>query len=391
MSETLDQLTKWRMILGGDQADGTNVSLPQDLQQIDEALSALYEFENKGKFSYGSDRSGGSGGSSPNVSKWLGDIRKYFSKSVVEVMQNDAMKYPELKQKMIFEPDILEKATPDVQLAATILELKKLIPEKTKETARIVVQKIVDELLKKLEQRTINAIAGAIDRSQRIYNPSHSEINWHATILKNLKHFQPEYKTVIPETLIGYGRKSKKSLKDVILCLDQSGSMGESVVYSGIFGSVMASMPNIKTKMVVFDTEVVDLTEDLDDPIELLFGVQLGGGTDIAKALDYCCDIIQKPNDTIMVLITDLYEGGDVKKMHEKAAEIVGKGVNLICLLALDDQGSPSYDRENAKKFNELGIPVFACTPDKFPDLMSAAIRKIDVKTWAGSEGIVLH
>jgi hypothetical protein len=391
MSETIDQLTKWRMILGGDEADGTGQSLSPDLKQIDDALSALYEYESKGKFSYSKDRGAGSGGSSPNVSRWLGDIRKYFPKSVVEVMQNDAMKFPELKQKMIFEPDVLEKATPDVQLAATILELKKLIPEKTKDTARLVVQKVVDELLKKLEQRTISAISGALDRSQRIHNPRHSEINWHATILKNLKHYQPEYKTVIPERLIGYGRKSKKSLKDVILCLDQSGSMGESVVYSGIFGSVMASMPNVKTKMVVFDTEVVDLTEKIEDPIDILFGVQLGGGTDIAKALEYCNDIIQKPSDTIMVLITDIYEGGDVKKMYQMATEIVNKGVNLICLLALDDQGTPSYDKENAKAFNELGIPVFACTPDKFPDLMAAAIRKIDVKTWAGSEGIVLH
>ncbi len=388
--EKIDQLTKWRMILGGDEADGTSVTLPQSLKQIDDALAALYEFENKGMFTYG-ERKGGSGGSNPSVSQWLGDIRKYFPKSVVEVMQNDAMKFPSLKEKMIFEPEILEKATPDVQLAATILELKNLIPAKTKETARIVVQKVVDELLKKLEQRTIAAIHGAIDRSQRINNPRHSEINWHATILKNLKHYQAEYKTVIPETLIGYSRKSKKSLKDVILCLDQSGSMGESVVYSGIFGSVMASMPNVKTKMVVFDTEVADLTEDLKDPIDLLFGVQLGGGTDIAKALDYCNDIITKPSDTIMVLITDLYEGGDVKKMYNNAQEIVAKGVNLICLLALDDQGTPSYDKENAKKFNELGVPVFACSPDKFPDLMAAAIKKIDVKTWAGSEGIVLH
>jgi hypothetical protein len=366
------------------------VSLSSELQNIDQALSALYEYENKGSFNYGQDRKGGHGGSSPNVSTWLGDIRKYFPKSVVEVMQNDAMKFPALKEKMIFEPDILAKATADVQLAATILELKKLIPAKTKETARQVVKKVVDELLKKLEQKTISAINGAIDRSHRIHNPRHSEINWHATILKNLKHYQPDYKTVIPERLVGYGRKSKKSLKDVVLCLDQSGSMGESVVYSGIFGSVMASLPNVTTKMIVFDTEVADLTENMEDPVDLLLGVQLGGGTDIALALEYCCDIIQKPNDTIMVLITDLYEGGDVKKMHEKVAEIVGKGVNLICLLALDDQGTPSYDKENAKVLNDLGVPVFACTPDKFPDLMAAAIRKADLRAWASEAGLAL-
>lgn len=388
--EKIDQLTKWRMVLGGNEAEGTGVKLNNSMQLIDDALSALYEYNQRGQFEYGSERKGGSGGSNPNVSMWLGDIRKYFSKTVVEVMQNDAMKIPDLKSMMIFEPEILEKANADVQLAATLLELKNLIPDKTKETARQVVRRVVDELLKKLEQKTITSISGALDRSSRTYRPSNSEINWHATILKNLKHYQPEFKTIIPERLVGYGRKSKKSLKDVILCLDQSGSMGESVVYSGIFGSVMASLPNVKTRMVVFDTEVADLTEELEDPVDLLFGVQLGGGTDIAKALSYCCEIISKPNDTIMVLITDLYEGGDVAKMISKASEIVSKGVQLICLLALDDQGTPGYDKENAKKLNELGVPVFACTPDKFPDLMAIAIKKSDIRTWASEAGLAL-
>jgi len=244
--------------------------------------------------------------------------------------------------------------------------------------------------LKKLEQKTIASISGAIDKSQRRRRPRQNEINWHATIIKNLKHYQPEFKTIIPETLLGYGRKSKKSLKDIILCLDQSGSMGQSVVYSGIFGSVMASLPNVKTKMVVFDTAVADLTEDLQDPVDLLFGVQLGGGTDINKALAYCQDIVEKPNDTILVLITDIYEGGNPKQMHERAKALVDSGVTVICLLALDDRGKPSYDKDHAARFTSIGIPVFACTPDKFPDLMAAAIKKQDINTWASNEGIAL-
>ena len=397
METDIDDLTKWRLILGGGEADGTGVPLSQELSQIDGALGVLYEFDQTGEFGYGDDESSESSkqggkkpGSTPSLSKWLGDIRKYFPSSTVEVLQNDAMKFPELKKKLIFEPEILEKATPDVNLVATLMELGKLIPSKTKDTARRVIQKVVDDLMQKLEQKTIAAISGAIDRSQRKHRPKYNEINWHATILKNLKHYQPQYRTVIPEVLLGYGRKSKKSLKDVILCLDQSGSMGQSVVYSGIFGSVMASLPNVKTSMVVFDTEVADLTEDLKDPVDLLFGVQLGGGTDINKALTYCQEIVCKPDDTILVLITDLYEGGNVTEMHRRTKELVNSGVQVICLLALDDSGTPSYDKNHASQFSEIGIPVFACTPDMFPDLMAAAIKKIDLKKWGGDQDIVL-
>lgn len=389
----MEELTKWRMILGGGQADGTDTSLSQDLSQIDDALSALYEFDSKGEFDYEDEspnKSDKGSGSNPSISRWLGDIRKYFPATVVEVLQNDAMKHPELQKKMIFEPEILEKATPDVNLVVTLMELGKLIPAKTKDTARRVVQIVVKDLLRKLEQKTIASISGALDRSQRKRKPRHNEINWHATIVKNLKHYQPDYKTIIPATMLGYGRKSRKSLKDIILCLDQSGSMGKSVVYSGIFGSVMASLPNVKTKMLVFDTEVADLTDDLKDPVDLLFGVQLGGGTDINLALSYCEDLVSKPDDTILVLITDLYEGGNVQQMHERVKNLVSKGVQVICLLALSDTGSPSYDKENTQLFTQLGIPVFACTPDQFPDLMAAAIRKDDIFTWAGDHDIVL-
>lgn len=385
-------LERWRLILGGGQADGTGRSLSPELSQMDEALTALYDFDRNDKnFAYGMEKGkGGQEKSAPGVARWLGDIRKYFPVSVVNVMQNDALKHPDLKKKMIFEPEILEKAEADVHLVATLMELGKLIPSKTKDTARRVVQKVVDELLEKLEQKTISALTGALNKSARNLRPKHNEINWDATIRKNLKHYQPDYKTVIPEVRVGYGRKSKKSLKDIILCIDQSGSMGTSVVYSGIFGAVMASLPNVKTKMVVFDTQVADLTEELKDPVDLLFGVQLGGGTDINLALHYCQDLVAKPDDTILVLITDLYEGGNVDEMHKRAKELVDSGVQVICLLALNDQGSPAYDIGNATFFAKNGIPVFACTPDLFPDLMAAAIRKYDLMQWAGEKGIVV-
>ncbi|MFV0540534.1 MAG: VWA domain-containing protein [Aestuariibaculum sp.] len=385
----LNNLEKWRLILGSREADGTGQELSDFLKGMDEALTALYDYNAHGEFGENYDKAGGSEGSSPKISRWLGDIRKYFPQQVVHVMQNDAMKHEQLKKKLMFEPEILEKADADIHLVATLMELGKLIPNKTKATAKRVIKKVVDELMQRLEQKTISSINGAINRSAINRRPKHKEINWHATIMKNLKHYQPEYRTIIPEVRIGYGRKSLKSIKDIVLCLDQSGSMGTSVVYSGIFGSVMASIPNVKTKMLVFDTQVADLTEDLKDPVDLLFGVQLGGGTDIHLALQKCEEVITKPNDTIVVLITDLYEGGSVQGMLDKAAYLLSNGTQIICLLALNDEGSPAYDTNNAKKFNEMGIPVFACTPDLFPDLMAAAIKNEDLTKWAGDNGIV--
>jgi predicted metal-dependent peptidase len=305
-------------------------------------------------------------------------------------MQGDALKHPELQKKLMLEPEVLAAATPDVHLVASLMELGKLIPSKTKDTARRVVQQVVEELMEKLAQKTVQAITGALNRSVQNRRPRYNEIDWNTTIRKNLKHYQAEYKTIIPEVRIGYGRKTKRSLKDVVLCLDQSGSMGASVVYSGIFGAVMASLPNIKTQMVVFDTAVVDLTEDLKDPVELLFGVQLGGGTDINLALGYCQQIITKPDDTILVVITDLYEGGSEVQMKKRFEELVSAGVQVIVLLALDDSGAPSYDAGNAKFLATLGVPVFACTPDLFPDMMAAAISQQDLIQWAGNNEIVL-
>lgn len=371
-------LRKWRLILGGNENDGTGVELTGLDEKMDNALEALYD----------SDRKGGLGASSPNVARWLGDIRTFFPNTVVQVMQKDALNRLQLTQ-LLFEKEMLENIEPDVHMVATLMTLSRVIPDKTKDTARMVVRKVVDELLGKLTQPTQQAITGSLNRSTRHRRPKHNEINWAETIRKNLKHYQPDYKTIIPEAKVGYGRK-RSSLKDVILCLDQSGSMGASVVYSGIFGSVMASVPAIKTKMIVFDTAVADLTEDLQDPVELLFGVQLGGGTDINAALSYCQQIITRPEDTVMVLVTDLYEGGDQASMRKRAAELVAAGVQLIVLLALNDEGAPSYDHANAQYLSNLGVPVFACTPDKFPEMMAAALSKQDIAQWAAREELVL-
>lgn len=366
-----ERAQRWRLILGGGANDGIGCTLGEFEQGMDRTLEALYD----------ADRRGGLGSSSPKVARWLGDIREYFPSPVVRVMQNDALRRLNL-QRMLLEPEMLSAVEPDLNLVATLMSLGSVMPNRTKETARLVVRKVVDDLTRKLAEPTRQAVTGALNRSIRNRRPRHQEIDWERTIRANLRHYQPEWNTIIPETRIGFGRK-RQSLRDIVLCVDQSGSMAASVVYSGVFGAVLASIPAVTTKMVAFDTAVVDLTENLRDPVDLLFGIQLGGGTDIHLALTYCHGLVTRPADTVMVLISDLFEGGDQQKLLKRVAAIAGAGVQMVALLALSDEGAPTYDHDMAAKFAALGVPAFACTPDHFPELMAAAMKGSDLMALA--------
>jgi Mg-chelatase subunit ChlD len=359
---------RWRLILGGEEADGIGCALNLSDTRMDKALQALYD----------SDRKGGLGSSAPNVSRWLGDIREYFPSSVVQVLQRDAIDRLDMT-RLLMEPEILESLQPDVHLVADLIAMSGVIPAKTRDTARAVVRKVVDELIKKLSEPTRAAIAGALNRSARNRRPRHNDIDWRRTIQANLKHYQPDYKTVVPEVRIGYGRR-RQSMRHIVLCIDQSGSMATSVVYSAIFGAVLATMPSVSTSLVVFDTSIVDLTDELDDPIDLLFSVQLGGGTDINGAVRYCQSLVRSPQDTIFVLISDLFEGGVETEFMKRAASLVASGVQFVTLLALSNEGAPSYNADLAGQLAGIGVPAFACTPDKFPDLMAAAIERRDLR-----------
>lgn len=372
-----ERLERWRLLLGGGDADGTGVDLAGRLLQMDKAMGALYD---------ASERRGGLQASAPNAARWLGDIREYFPSSVVRVMQKDAIDRLGM-QRLLLEPEMLQAVEPDIDLVATLMSLSGVIPQKAKATARQIVQRVVRDLQRKLEAPMRQAVIGALKRSTRTRRPRHNEIDWNRTIRANLKHYQPEYKTVVPETRIGYGRK-RNELRTIIVCIDQSGSMGQSVVYSGVFGAVLASIPALRTHVVAFDTSVADLTEKMSYPVDVLMGVQLGGGTDINLALKYCQGLITKPRDTIFVLITDLYEGGDAKEMLKRAAAIVGSGVRMVTLLALGDTGAPAFDEKNAGALASMGVPSFACTPDRFPELMAAAIHGRDLGQWAAEQGM---
>ena len=372
-----ERIKKWRLILGSQSDPESELSLEGDQKGMDKVLEALYD----------SDRKAGLGKSSPNVNRWLGDIRKYFPTPVVQLMQKDALERLHLDQ-MLLEPELLESVQPDVHLVATLLSLNKVLPAKTRETAREVVRKVVKELEERLHNPLVAMIKGTLNRAIRNHRPKLKEINWHLTIRANLRHYQEELKTIIPEKLIGYGRKGQQ-LKHIILLVDQSASMATSVVYSGILGCILASMRSVKTHLIAFDTQVVDLTEELHDPIDLLFATQLGGGTDINKALAYIQPLITNPADTIVVLISDLYEGGNPREMIKRIDHIKNSDAQFIALLALNDEGVPSYDKDVAADLAGLDIPAFGCSPDQFAGMMATAIKKENLRDWMGREGIV--
>ena len=385
MSE--EQSRRWALALGVDAEQEAGASpLSDSDRRMSQALSALY-----GDGGEAPKGRGGLGGSAPRVAKWLGDIREFFPTPVVQVVQKDAFERKGLRQ-MLLEPEFLATVEADVNLVADLVALRGVMPEKTRDTARAVIAKVVAGLMERLERRTADAIRGALDRSRRVSRPRHADIDWPRTIRANLKHYQAERRTVIPERLVGFMRQQRRivDLDEVILCVDQSGSMATSVVYASIFAAVMASLPVVATKLVCFDTAIVDLTEELADPVEVLFGVQLGGGTDINRAVAYCEDRIERPAKAHLVLITDLYEGGDAEALVDRLARLVLMGVNLIVLLALTDTGRPSYNPALSGKVAALGVPVFACTPDQFPELMATALRREDVHAWAADRDIKL-
>ncbi|MFD0025015.1 vWA domain-containing protein [Streptomyces sp. NPDC058382] len=369
------------MVLGADSSESTGCTLTGRDAAMDGALTALYESGGKQPGGRGKGgRSAGLGASAPSVARWLGDIRTYFPSSVVQVMQRDAIDRLGLSA-LLLEPEMLEAVEADVHLVGTLLSLNKVMPETTKETARAVVRKVVEKLESRLTTRTRAALTGALDRSAKVSRPRHHDIDWNRTIRANLKNYltlpgEDGAGTIVPERLIGYGRAAQSVKKDVILCIDQSGSMAASVVYASVFGAVLASMRALRTRLVVFDTAVVDLTDQLDDPVDVLFGTQLGGGTDINRALAYCQSRITRPADTVVVLISDLYEGGIRNEMLKRVAAMKASGVQFVTLLALSDEGAPAYDRDHATALSALGAPAFACTPDLFPEVMAAAIEK---------------
>jgi Mg-chelatase subunit ChlD len=376
-----DARRRWRLLLGEPAAESLGVELEGLEIGMDQALAAVYDAETEAP-DHPSARTGGLGASAPQVAHWLGDIRSYFPTSVVQVLQRDAIERLGLTS-MLLEPELLSTVEPNVDLAATLLSLNSAMPETTRATARVVVGQVLEQIERRIALRTRSAVSGSLNRGSRTRRPRLADVDWPATIGRNLQHYVPEFRTVIPQRLVGYARASRSFSKDIIVAVDQSGSMAESLVYAAVFGATLASIRTVRTSLIAFDTEIIDLTEKLSDPVGVLFGCQLGGGTDINQAVAYCQQLISRPSETILVLISDLIEGGAPEEMLRRIAELVRSGVTLVALLALSDSGAPAYDHEHAVALADLGVPAFACTPDNFPDLLAVALGGGDVAGWA--------
>ncbi len=374
---------RWRLLLGQPAEEPLGSGLSAHDAGMDGALAALYDAPDERDREGGAprQRDAGLGASAPRVSRWLGDIRTYFPAGVVQVMQHDALERLDLTA-LLLEPELLESLEPDVHLATTLLSLNRVMPEATRASARQVVARVVAEIERRIARATRSSVTGALNRAARSRRPKARDIDWNRTIAANLAHYLPEHRTLVPERLVGYGRRQQAVERDVVLAVDQSGSMATSVVYAAVFGAVLAGLRSLRTSLVVFDTAVVDLTGLLADPVDVLFGTQLGGGTDINRAVAYCQTLITRPPQTLFVLISDLFEGGVAGEMLKRIAALRTAGVQVLVLLALTDEGAPEFDRAHAGALAALGVPAFACTPDAFPELLAVALSGGDVRAW---------
>ncbi len=376
--ENTQILKRWRLILGEESQEQMSAmgcgGLSEEELLMDSALSQIYG-AGSGQGGGKNSRSAGRGSSSPNLSRWLGDLRSLFSPMEVRIIQNDAINRCGLKQ-LLFEPEMLDTLEPDISTGALLLTLKDQIPTKAKENARSYIAKIVEDINRRLADDLKRSVTAALNRREHSPIPSAAALDYKLTIRRNLRCYDPERKLLLPERFFFFERASRSGSRTVILDIDQSGSMGESVIFSSIVGCILASISSLRTHIVAFDTKVTDLTEKYGDPVDLLYGIQLGGGTDIERSIAYCQGLVSQPDKTTLFLVTDLYEGGNRAGLIRRLGELKESGVNVVVLLAISDSGSPCYDSGLAQRVADMDIPCFACPPEKLPELLELALKR---------------
>lgn len=405
-----NRYARWRLILGKQaekeianwqeqMGEGAGPTLDAEQLRMDVALEVVYggsgedrqgnqtageEMHGRSRWSKHRYREGGRGRghamTAPTVATWLGDIRNHFPTDVVALIQKDAIERVGLTQ-LLFEPELLEQVAPSIDMVGTILELKHMIPDRAKDAARALVSSVVEEIKKRLAQRMAQAVRGALNRSRHSPIPSLPNMDWHRTIRRNLKNYDPERKRLIPDQFHFFANQQRQKIWNIMIAMDQSGSMANSLVYGGLMGSILASLPAVETRVVAFNhEEIADLTEHCSDPVDLLFGIQLGGAEDYYMAANYCQQFIRDPRKTIWILLADLYDTSpNEAKFVRKMEQWVADGVKPIGLLAISDRGTPEYNHDLARKLTNLGMPCFGCTPDRLPDLLEAALKGKDL------------
>ncbi|MGM9992816.1 MAG: VWA domain-containing protein [Candidatus Bruticola sp.] len=378
-SEQQEKLIRWRLLLGSESEAELNSLGKEPFNQeqfmLDQALASIYGIEGE-IIPDGTAKSQ----SLPRLVRWLGDIRSLFDKETVAIIQRDAVERKGLKH-LLTEPELLENLQADINIASTILMLKDQIPAKSKEAVRSYIRRIVEQISKLFADNLHRAVAAAVNR--KIHSPlSSSAIDFAYTIKRSLKNFNTELGTIIPERVYFFERLKRSNRWQIILDIDQSGSMGSSIIYSSIMACILASIPSLQTNVVAFDTNVLDLTSLCSDPVDLLFGFQMGGGTNIAKSLAYCRTLIHQPDKTLLFLISDLEEGGNRASLLQYLEDMKASGVNVVVLLAIADGGAPYYNAATAQKIANYSIPCFACAPERLPELLERAIKKQDLSVF---------
>ncbi|HUQ01960.1 MAG TPA: VWA domain-containing protein [Kofleriaceae bacterium] len=362
-----EALLRWRLALGPEaEKVAPELSLGglgqlSGVGGVDEGR--LGDFDQALGFVYDDERRGGTGASRPYLPKWLGLLREFFAKDVVALVQKDAIDRKGLTE-LLFEPETLPYLEKNVDLVATLLSARGLVPDKAKDIARQIVREVVDDLRKQLESEVRTSLLGAARRSHDSPLKIARNLDWKRTINKNLRGWDREHKRLVPERVYFWANQRRRHDWEVVIAVDQSGSMGQSVVYSSVMGAIFASIDVLQTRLLFFDTEIVDVTPLLVDPVEVLFASQLGGGTDINRAVAYVqTHFIERPEKTIFLLITDLYEGGNATELVARVRELCESKVKVLVLLALTDGGKPSYDHNLAAQIAALGAHCFGCTP----------------------------
>ena len=364
-------LNRWRLVLG--RSAEPSISLTDGrLARMDDALDFLYSREAGPDVRR--DRDGGQGESQPVVVRWLNEVRELFPRETAEILQRHALDRYQLTA-LLTDREALERMEPDEALLETILSLKGMMKGPVLDAARRIVERVAAQLTAKMQHEIRRSALGKLDRASRSAVPSLRNLDVKRTIRKNLAHYDRENQRLVLEQIYFSGRVQRHNPWHVIIAVDESGSMLPSIIHSAVMAGIFAKLPMLTTHLVIFDTAVVELTGWMDDPVETLMSVQLGGGTDIAKAMAYCQGLITEPRRTMVVLVSDLCEGGSRQALCHTCHDIVESGARLIALTALNEQASPDSDRATAQTLADLGAHVGAMTPEHLADFMAGIMR----------------
>lgn len=376
-AEKREILSRWRLVLGKYAQPKMPQCLSENQEQMADALERLYSREYAGR-GVRSDPKLGPGSldaSQLNVPKWLDDVRELFPKQTVERITNHALDRYGMTE-VLEDAETLAACEPSVELLSAVLSLKGRMSDRVLQEARKLIRRVVEDVRKKIEQKIRAAMSGQLNRFRQSRIPIARNFDARGTIRRNLKNWDPKTKRIIVDDPRFFSRVRRHIPWEIILCVDQSGSMADSVIHSAVTAAILAALPMLRVQLVVFDTSVVDLSEHVTDPIEVLMGVQLGGGTNIGQALHYCESKVTQPGRTVLVLVSDFCEGADPKRMFASVKRLKEGGVKLLGLAALTQDANPWYDVPTAERLSTLGMEIAALTPMQLAEWLQGVMNQ---------------